>query len=38
VLKAAQAAGVEYYFIEDEAKTRLNRFRKSLRYLKSLKF
>ncbi len=26
VLKAAQAAGVEYYFIEDEAKTRLSRF------------
>jgi sugar phosphate isomerase/epimerase len=26
VLKAAQAAGIEYYFIEDEQKTRLNRF------------
>jgi sugar phosphate isomerase/epimerase len=26
VLKAAQAAGIEYYLIEDEQKTRLHRF------------
>ncbi len=38
VLKAAQAAGVEYYFIEDEAKNALEQIPQSLRYLESLKF
>jgi len=38
VLKAAQAAGVEYYFIEDEAKNAVDQIPKSLRYLESLKF
>jgi sugar phosphate isomerase/epimerase len=38
VLKAAQAAGIEYYFIEDEAKTAVEQIPRSLRYLESLKF
>ena len=38
VLKAAQAAGVEYYFIEDEAKNAVEQIPQSLRYLESLKF
>ena len=38
VLKAAQAAGVEYYFIEDEAKDAIEQIPRSLRYLESLKF
>src|SRR3954469_7626565 len=38
VLKAARAAGVEYYFIEDEAKNAVEQIPKSLRYLESLKF
>ena len=38
VLKAAQAAGIEYYFIEDEAKNAVDQIPQSLRYLESLKF
>jgi sugar phosphate isomerase/epimerase len=38
VLKAAQAAGIEYYFIEDEAKTAVEQIPQSLRYLESVKF
>src|SRR5688500_8292311 len=38
VLKAAQAAGVEYYFIEDEAKNAVDQIPQSLSYLESLKF
>jgi sugar phosphate isomerase/epimerase len=38
VFKAAQAAGVEYYFIEDEAKNAVEQIPQSLRYLESLKF
>ena len=38
VLKAAQAAGVEYYFIEDEAKNAVEQIPRSLSYLESLKF
>lgn len=37
-LKAAQAAGIEYYFIEDEAKTALDQIPQSLRYLESVRF
>jgi sugar phosphate isomerase/epimerase len=36
VLKAAQKAGVEYYFIEDEAKNAVDQIPQSLRYLESL--
>jgi sugar phosphate isomerase/epimerase len=38
VLKAAQKARVEYYFIEDEAKNAVDQIPQSLRYLESLKF
>jgi sugar phosphate isomerase/epimerase len=38
VLKAAQAAGVEFYFIEDEAKNAVDQIPQSLRYLESLRF
>ncbi len=38
VLKAAKAAGIEYYFIEDEAKTAVEQIPQSLRYLESVKF
>ena len=38
VLKAAQAAGVEYYFIEDEAKNAVEQIPQSLRYLESVRF
>jgi len=38
VLKAAQAVGVEYYFIEDEAKNAVEQIPKSLRYLESVRF
>ena len=38
VLKAAQTAGIEYYFIEDEAKNAVEQIPRSLRYLESLKF
>jgi len=38
VLKAAQKAGVEYYFIEDEAKNAVEQIPQSLRYLESLKW
>jgi sugar phosphate isomerase/epimerase len=38
VLKGAQAAGIEYYFIEDEAKNAVQQIPQSLRYLESLKF
>jgi sugar phosphate isomerase/epimerase len=36
VLKAAQKAGVEYYFIEDEAKNAVDQIPQSLRYLERL--
>lgn len=36
VLKAAQKAGVEYYFIEDEAKNAVDQIPESLRYLERL--
>ena len=38
VLKAAQVAGIEYYFIEDEAKNAVEQIPRSLRYLESLRF
>ena len=38
VLKAAQKAGVEYYFIEDEAKNAVEQIPQSLRYLENLKW
>jgi sugar phosphate isomerase/epimerase len=38
VMKVAQAAGIEYYFIEDEAKNAVDQIPQSLRYLESLKF
>ena len=38
VLKAAKAAGIEYYFIEDEAKNAVEQIPQSLRYIESLKF
>ena len=38
VMKAAQAAGIEYYFIEDEAKNAVDQIPQSLRYLESLRF
>ena len=38
VLKAAQNAGVEYYFIEDEAKNAVEQIPQSLRYLENLKW
>src|SRR3954469_12448574 len=38
VLNAAQKAGVEYYFIEDEAKNAVVQIPQSLRYLESLKW
>lgn len=38
VLKAAQKAGVEYYFIEDEAKNAVDQIPQSLRYLEGLKW
>ena len=38
VMKAGQAAGIEYYFIEDEAKNAVEQIPQSLRYLESLKF
>ena len=37
-LKAAQAAGVKYYFIEDESPTVMEQLPVSLRYLESLKW
>ena len=36
VLKAAQQAGVEYYFIEDEAKNAVEQIPQSLKYLETL--
>jgi sugar phosphate isomerase/epimerase len=36
VLKAAQKAGVEYYFIEDEAKNAVEQIPQSLKYLETL--
>ncbi len=38
VLKAAQRAGVEHYFIEDEAKTAADQIPKTLRYLESVRW
>ena len=38
VLKAAQAVGIKYCFIEDEAKNGVDQMPESLRYLESLKF
>ena len=38
VLKSARKAGVEYYFIEDEAKNAVEQIPRSLRYLESVKF
>jgi sugar phosphate isomerase/epimerase len=38
VLKAAQRAGVEHYFIEDEAKNAVDQIPQSLRYLESLQW
>jgi sugar phosphate isomerase/epimerase len=38
VLKAAQKAGVEYYFIEDEAKNAVDQIPQSLKYLESLRW
>jgi sugar phosphate isomerase/epimerase len=38
VLKAAQKAGVEYYFIEDEAKNAVEQIPQSLRYLEQLRW
>jgi sugar phosphate isomerase/epimerase len=38
VLKAAQKAGVEYYFIEDEAKSAVDQIPQSLRYLEQLRW
>jgi sugar phosphate isomerase/epimerase len=38
VLKAAQAAGVEHYFIEDEAKNAADQIPKTLRYLEQLRW
>ena len=38
VLKAARTAGMEYYFIEDEAKNAVDQIPQSLRYLESIKF
>jgi sugar phosphate isomerase/epimerase len=38
VLKAAQAAGVEHYFIEDEAKNAAEQIPKTLRYLEQLRW
>ena len=38
VLKAAQKAGVEHYFIEDEAKEAVDQIPQTLRYLEQLKF
>jgi sugar phosphate isomerase/epimerase len=38
VLKAARAAGIEYYFIEDEAKNAVEQIPQSLRYLESVRF
>jgi sugar phosphate isomerase/epimerase len=38
VLKAAQRAGVEYYFIEDEAKEAVDQIPRSLRYLETLRW
>jgi sugar phosphate isomerase/epimerase len=38
VLSAAQKAGVEYYFIEDEAKNAVDQIPQSLRYLETLKW
>jgi sugar phosphate isomerase/epimerase len=36
VMKAAQAAGIEHYFIEDEAKNAVEQIPQSLRYLETL--
>jgi sugar phosphate isomerase/epimerase len=36
VLKAAEAANVEHYFIEDEAKDAVEQIPKTLRYLETL--
>jgi sugar phosphate isomerase/epimerase len=38
VLKAAEKAGVEYYFIEDEAKNAVEQIPQSLTYLENLKW
>jgi sugar phosphate isomerase/epimerase len=38
VLKAAQKAGVEHYFIEDEAKNAVDQIPQSLRYLETLEW
>jgi sugar phosphate isomerase/epimerase len=38
VLKAAQKAGVEYYFIEDEAKNAVDQIPQSLKYLETLRW
>jgi sugar phosphate isomerase/epimerase len=38
VLKAAQDAGVKYYFIEDESPTVLEQIPQTLKYLKDVKF
>jgi sugar phosphate isomerase/epimerase len=38
VLKAAAKAGVEHYFIEDEAKEAVDQIPQSLKYLEALKW
>ena len=38
VMKAAQNAGIEHYFIEDEAKNAVDQIPQSLRYLESLRW
>jgi sugar phosphate isomerase/epimerase len=38
VLKAAQSAGIQHYFIEDEAKNAVDQIPQSLRYLESLRW
>ena len=38
VLKAAQKAGLEHYFIEDEAKEAVDQIPQTLRYLEQVKF
>jgi hypothetical protein len=38
ILKAAQKAGVKWYFIEDESPTSVEQIPQSLRYLERVKF
>ena len=38
ILKAAQAAGVKYYFIEDESPWSEQQIPRSLRYLEQVRF